>query len=219
MGMPSHTTHAFDADMRELNERFAAMAARCRSQLETALHAFWTRSRQEAESVSALDDRIDADEREIDALVLRILALRQPVASDLRVLTACLKLVTDLERIGDLAVNIADAAVQRGDDGYSPESVRRLAAATVAIVEKATDSFVRRDEAAADAIARAHGDIEALHAAVNDEMVAHVAKSAGAARSVVAAMNAARALERIADHAANLAEGTRFVLHDERMPR
>jgi len=218
MSAADRTSHAIDVDLHEVSERFEAMSRRCRTQLTRALHAFWARSKEEAASVAAFDDRIDDDERSLDALILRVLALRQPVASDLRVLTACLKLVTDLERIGDGAVNIADAAV-RGEDGYDSESLHRLGAATEAIVAAATSSFLQRDENAAREVARAQAAIVAMHRAATEEMVAFASTHPDAARSVVAALSVARALERIADHAANIAEGTRFALRDAQMPR
>src|SRR4051812_35401894 len=103
----THTSRDFEAELRELRAHSLAMGARCERSLRLALEAFWSGSARLANEVLALDRQIDGDEMEIDALVLRILALRQPVAHDLRFLTTALKLVTDLERIGDEAVNIA----------------------------------------------------------------------------------------------------------------
>lgn len=219
MDFPAHTKNVLDAEMNEVRDRLSAMSKRCRVQLALALHSFWARSKDEAAEVEALDDAVDDDERAIDELILRILALRQPVASDLRMLAACLKLVTDLERIGDGAVNIADAGAHRGDGGLDSETLHRLAVATEAIVGAATASFIEGNERAADDVDRAHAAIETLHAALTDEMLGVASSHPDAARSVVAAMNAGRALERISDHAANIAEGTRFVLRDEPMPR
>src|SRR4029079_8921532 len=99
----SHTSRDFEAELRELRAHSLAMGARCERSLQLALEALWSGSVALAEEVEELDRHIDRDEMDIDALVLRILALRQPVAYDLRFLTAALKLVTDLERIGDEA--------------------------------------------------------------------------------------------------------------------
>ena len=109
--------------MQAAREDFGAMAGRCREQLHRALDAFWTGSKEEMASVEAADGEIDADEKSLDALVLRVLALRQPVASDLRTFTVLFKLVTDLERIGDEAVEIARrnrAHLRRGGAHASP---------------------------------------------------------------------------------------------------
>ena len=104
----THTSRDFESELRELRANSLAMGARCERSLRLALEAFWGGSSELAQEVKDLDRIIDRDEMEIDALVLRILALRQPVAYDLRVLATALKLVTDLERIGDEAVNIAE---------------------------------------------------------------------------------------------------------------
>src|ERR1700721_40728 len=99
----SHTSRDFESELRELRANALAMGARCERGLRLALVGFWTGSTEGAGEVKELDRRIDRDEMEIDALVLRILALRQPVAYDLRFLAGALRLVTDLERAGDEA--------------------------------------------------------------------------------------------------------------------
>ena len=109
----SHTSRDFESELRELRAHALAMGARCERSLQLALQAFWSGSEKLAAEVKELDKRIDRDEMDIDALVLRILALRQPVAYDLRFLATALKLVTDLERVGDEAVNIAAAMRDR----------------------------------------------------------------------------------------------------------
>ena len=114
----SHTSRDFESELRELRANALAMGARCERSLRLALDAFWKASPTLTAEVKELDRHIDRDEMEIDALVLRILALRQPVAYDLRFLATALKLVTDLERIGDEAVNIAEEVIfmVRGED-------------------------------------------------------------------------------------------------------
>src|SRR5205814_71867 len=118
----SHTSRDFEAELRELRATVLAMGARCERSLQLALEAFWQGSHDMAAEVEELDRQIDHDEMQIDALVLRILALRQPVAHDLRFLMTALKLVTDLERIGDEAVNIAERGKE--GSGIAHEQVR-----------------------------------------------------------------------------------------------
>ena len=140
----SHTSRDFESELRELRANALAMGARCERSLRLALEAFWSGSMERAGEVKELDRRIDRDEMEIDALVLRILALRQPVAYDLRLLATALKLVTDLERIGDEAVNIAE----RAEEGHG--SAKELARANLKemadqaqqMLRHALDSFV-----------------------------------------------------------------------------
>jgi phosphate transport system protein len=105
-----HTSHDFEAELRELRGHLLAMGARCERAVQEAVTAFVDRDPEHAREVLRLDERIDRDEMEIDDLAVRVLALRQPVAYDLRFLTTTLKFVTDLERIGHEAVNIAERA-------------------------------------------------------------------------------------------------------------
>src|SRR5438309_9161367 len=120
----SHTSRDFAAELRELRAHSLAMGARCERALQLALEAFWSGQVETCSEVLKLDLQIDDDEMKIDALVLRILALRQPVAYDLRFLTTALKLVTDLERIGDEAVNIAERAKE--GHGIARDQIREL---------------------------------------------------------------------------------------------
>jgi phosphate transport system protein len=105
-----HTSRDFEAELRELRSHLLTMGARCERGVRTALEAFITKSIDLATEVKELDRLIDRDEMECDELALRIMALRQPVAHDLRFLATVMRLVTDLERIGDEAVNIAERA-------------------------------------------------------------------------------------------------------------
>jgi phosphate transport system protein len=118
----AHTSRDFESELRELRAHSLAMGARCERALQLALKAFWEGSAQLAAEVEELDRHIDRDEMDIDALILRIFALRQPVAYDLRFLAAALRLVTDLERVGDEAVNIAERAKE--EHGTAKDDVR-----------------------------------------------------------------------------------------------
>src|SRR5277367_2306192 len=150
----SHTSRDFEAELRELRANTLAMGARCERSLRLALDAFWSGSPERAAEVKELDRRIDRDEMEIDALVLRILALRQPVAYDLRLLATALKLVTDLERIGDEAVNIAE----RAEEGQGePKELARAQLKAMAdqaqqMLRDALDAFVEGDVTRAEQV-------------------------------------------------------------------
>src|SRR6476661_8876513 len=110
--MTSHTSKEFDAELRTLRERLVVMGGRCEQQITLAMQALAERDDDMARKVVANDAQIDRDESEIDEIALQILATRQPVASDLRLITMSLKFVTDLERIGDNAAGIAKRALE-----------------------------------------------------------------------------------------------------------
>ena len=157
----AHTSRDFESELRELRAHSLAMGARCERALQLALKAFWEGSAQLAAEVEELDRHIDRDEMDIDALVLRILALRQPVAYDLRFLAGALRLVTDLERIGDEAVNIAERAKE--EHGTAKDKVRgelkTMGEQAQEMLRDALDAFVQgeRDARRAGARARRRG--------------------------------------------------------------
>jgi phosphate transport system protein len=135
-------------------------------------------------------------------------------------LTACFKLITDLERVSDEAVGIAQAAAT----GAPPremniERLKQMAAATEEIFPAATRSFLEKDEPLAAQVVQMDVAVTRLYPDAVADIVAFVPEHRELAATSVNAMNVARCLERIADHAANIAEGTRFVIHDELMPR
>ena len=103
-----HTSGDFELELREIRGHLVAMGARCERAVQVAIAAFLERDPSKVSEVAQLDERVNADEMELDEMAVRVLALRQPVAYDLRFVTSTLKFVTDLERIADEAVNIAE---------------------------------------------------------------------------------------------------------------
>lgn len=214
-----HTSHAIDAEMRAVREQFASMAARCSAQVHRALEAFWTGAADKRAAVEAGDEAIDADEKSMDALLLRVLALRHPVASDLRTLTALFKLVTDLERIGDEAVDIARGVAPASTDAAPILGrLRQMAETSEKMFESAVSSFLKRDAAAAEQVRAVDGVIDDLYDRVLADAVAFMSRVPKEAPSALASLNAAKGLRRIADHAKNIAEGTLFVVRADEMP-
>jgi phosphate transport system protein len=212
-----HTSKAFESELDELRAATIGMGQRCRLALRTALEAFQSGSHELAAKVRELDREVDRDEVEIDALTLRILALRQPVASDLRLLAMALKLVTDLERVGDEAVNIADRVedgrcalpdeISAALDEMSDEAQHMLSSALVA--------FVDGDEARAKEVLVRDDIVDELYGqtmrGVEQYMMAHPSEIRGA----LCVMSVAKYLERVADHATNIAEEVVFVVRGE----
>jgi phosphate transport system protein len=163
---------------------------------------------------------VNTDEKSIDSLVLSILARWQPVASDLRLLTAIFRLTTDLERVSDEAVGIAKATAQGGPPAQMKlDRLRKMGSDTQQIVRDAVLSFLKQDEALATRVREQDAEIGSLYRDTIADVVGFASGHGDAAAKCWAAMNVARCLERIADHAANIAEGTHFVVRDQRMPR
>jgi phosphate transport system permease protein len=194
-----------------------AMGARCERALQLALKAFWEGSPQLAIEVEELDRHIDRDEMDIDALALRVLALRQPVAYDLRFLAGALRLVTDLERIGDEAVNIAERAKE--EHGNAKDKVRgelkAMGEQAQEMLRDALDAFVQGEATRAEQVLARDDAVDDLYGriirAMTDFMTEHAAQVAEAIRVI----HVAKYLERVADHATNIAEEVIFMVRGE----
>jgi phosphate transport system protein len=206
--MNTHTSKEFEQELRTLRERLMAMGGRCEQQLTMAMQALADRDDDLARKVVEGDVAIDRDESEIDELALQILATRQPVASDLRLITMSLKFVTDLERIGDNAAGIAKRALEL-NHVPSLESSPDLASLALLVQKNfrlALDSFVTKDVERAATVISADVEIDKRNAKLFAELLANVAANPATVTRVLPLTSICRYLERIGDHVKNLAE-------------
>ncbi len=220
-----HTHRDFDSELRALNEALLAMGGRVEQMIGQAARALFARDSKLAAEVKEADRRVNDAEIEIDGMVLRILARRQPMGSDLRFLTRALKMVTDIERIGDLAVNLARQAIGLAQldrpDLPVHSAIERMADIVRSMLSDALDAFVERDTALARSVIERDDQLDALHDQVCEEVLARmVARPEGLAVGL-RVQEAARFLERMGDHATNLAEQVVFLVRAEdiRHPR
>lgn len=190
------------------------MGGRAEARIGEAMRALSERDEALARAVIEGDDLIDRDELEIDALAQTILATRAPVASDLRFITMAMKIVTDLERIGDLASNIAKRALELNrlpplapavDFGPLADRVQRS-------LREALDSFVSKDAEKAAKVIEQDREIDELNAHVFADLISRVATESSTVTRVIPLTSIARSLERIGDHAKNLAEEVVFMV-------
>jgi len=215
--MNPHTSGEFEAELRELRAHALAMGARCERALRTALDAFWQESPEIAAQVEEIDRHIDRDEMDIDELVLRVLALRQPVAYDLRFLTGALRLVTDLERVGDEAVNIAE----RAKEGHGSvknivkDDLEAMAEQTQSMLRDALEAFVEgQAEHAREVLARDDG-VDELYGRIIRSMTEFMSKNPTQVAEAIRVIHVSKYLERVADHATNIAEEVIFMVRGE----
>ncbi len=213
----THTSRDFEAELRELRAHTLAMGARCERSLQLALEAYWQGSTELAEEVVELDRHIDRDEMDIDALVLRILALRQPVAYDLRFLATALKLVTDLERIGDEAVNIAERA--REGKGVARNQVRdalrSMCEQAQQMLRDALDAFVQAEVTRAEQVLVRDDIVDAAYGQILRTMMQFMEENPNEVPPAVRVTKVAKCIERVADHATNIAEEVIFMVRGE----
>ena len=203
-----HTSREFDRELRTLRDKLLAMGGRAEEQIGRAVQALVKRDEALAATVIADDQAIDEAEIGIDELAFLILARRQPVASDLRFVMLALKVVTDLERIGDLAVNIAKRVRDLARFPVSPmqDRIELLATRVLGALQLALDAFVHADAERAEKVIEGDRDIDALNMHVIADVLSGNAESAQDVGRSLALSSVSRYLERIGDHATNIAE-------------
>lgn len=201
----------FDEQLAELNKDLLEMGALCEEVISMSAKALLTRDNELAKNVIAMDQDIDRMEREIESLCLRILLRQQPVAKDLRQISAALKMITDMERIGDQAADIAEmisflAAHSTSDHRY----IEEMAKATTRMVTDSVDAFVRRDLGDVERVIAEDDIVDDLFIKVRKTLIEFITNHPEEGEYAVDLLMIAKYFERIGDHAENLAEWVEF---------
>ena len=166
-----------------------------------------------AEKVGPLDGEIDQMERDIESLCLKLLLQQQPVARDLRQISAALKIITDMERIGDQASDIAEIILAMLSEGYVPEDVghiREMAQETIKMVTESVDSYVQQDIERARAVIAHDDTIDRYFTQVKAVLIQKIAEAPAVGEHALDLLMIDKYLERIGDHAVNIAEWVIF---------
>src|SRR6516162_5487305 len=190
------------------------MAGLVETAISRSVRSLVDQDRELAEQVIRDEPKINRMEMEIDGMVTRLLALRQPVAKDLRFLTAALKINTDLERIGDLAQHIAERSISLMHHPLVKPMVDIPSMATLvqSMLLRTLDAFVRGDEALARSVLLSDDEVDNLRDGVYAELLATMQRDPGIVPAAVDLIFVARNLERIGDHATNIAEDVVFLV-------
>jgi phosphate transport system protein len=215
--MPSHIVTSYDADLKRLRDMIARMGGMAERQVAESTAALIRRDTEAAAEVVARDAEIDAMERDIEAFCVRLLALRQPVAADLRLIVSCMKISQDLERIGDYARNAAKRTmVVAGQPAFaSMNGFQRLARLVQENLKGAIDALVQNDLERADEVWGADEPVDDIYNGIFRELLTFMMEDP---RNITAATHllfVAKNLERIGDHATNIAERVHFALAGE----
>ena len=211
----AHTDRDYEQELANLREQLLLMGARVEDQLAICVAALQSGDLTQAHTARERDRAIDHLELTIDELSLRILARRQPVARDLRFVAVCLKIVTDLERMGDLCVGICQRIVELAphrDLVAGVPDLLPMARNARAMVHQSLDCLVAGDAVAAQAIIHRDAVVDAGHALVVRQLLTTMTREPHAVFAATRLLNIAMALERIADHATNLAEMVVFLV-------
>lgn len=207
----------FDEQLAQLNSELSLMGALCENAISNAVKYLIDNNSAAKEECLEADSRIDGKEHDIEALCMRLLLRQQPVATDLRIISSALKMISDIERIGDQASDIVEIApyVIKADIG-SKTHIVEMAKAVITMVTDSIDSFVERDaDLAMDAIK--HDDIvDALFVEVKNELIAEISAKTDNAEALLDMLMIAKYFERIGDHAENIAEWVIYSLTGEK---
>lgn len=199
--------HHFDMDLDALKQKLLAMAGHAETAVNRAIEALTTRNYDLAIQVKQDDEIIDRFEVEVDDLAIHLLA-KAPLATDLRFVTVAMKISQNLERVGDEATKIAKRA--RDLTKEPPLKINldlpRMANLALSQLKAALDSFVHRDSAAARALVPRDKEVDALNKQINRDLTQHMMENRDAIPRCLNLMVISRSLERIADHATNVAE-------------
>jgi len=212
--MRTHTHQEFEAELRNLKDRLLAMGGRCEQMISTAVRAFEDRDEALAREVMEADRSMDEDEVFVDELAVRMLALRQPVGRDLRFAVAAVKASTDLERIGDEAVNLAERAMEMEPvDRLSPPGSKlpEMAQRAGAMLRDALNALVEEDAKKARDVFAQDDAVDAIYGEVMQLCIDYM-KDPSRIADGMRICNCAKYLERIADHATNIAEMVIFTV-------
>jgi len=205
----------FSVELEELNQKLLEMGGLVESAIQRSVHALIDQNRELAEQVIRDEPKINRMEMEIDGIVTRLFALRQPVARDLRFLTAALKINNDLERIGDLAQHVAERALSLMHHPLVKPmtDIPKMASLVQSMLLKCLDAFVRGDEALARSVLLSDDEVDGLRDAVHTELLEVMQRDPGVVPAAVDLIFVARNLERIGDHATNIAEDVVFLIN------
>lgn len=206
----------FDEQLALLNKELIEMGALCEQVIALAAQSLTEGDTALAAGVFPLDEEIDRKEREIESLCLKLLLQQQPVARDLRQISAALKMITDMERIGDQAEDIAEIVAFLGGRGTeNSELLRDMARSTIRMVSGSVDAYVKRDVPLAEKVIAEDDVVDDYFARVKKALISRIAADPTDGEFALDVLMIAKYFERIGDHAVNIAEWVIFSVTGE----
>ena len=197
----------FDEQLNILNNELITMGALCEEAISSAVKLLIDNDVKMKESVYETDNQIDQKERDIETLCMKLLMQQQPVASDLRTISSALKMISDMERIGDQASDIAEIAEYAYGSGMESEThIADMARATIKMVTDSIDSFVKKDINLAHTVIRHDNIVDDLFDKVKGELIGAIEQKSANAEVLIDLLMNAKYIERIGYHAENIAE-------------
>ena len=204
----------FDEQLSLLNHELLEMGALVESAIRSATTALVNQDVEAALASIAADKDVDQAERDIESLCLKLLLQQQPVAKDLRLISSALKMITDMERIGDQASDISEIVIYLSGGPYIKqlEHLPLMAEKAIRMVTAALDAYVSKDVKLAQEVMEMDDEIDSLFTTVKDELISLIRGDAAAGSQAIDLLMIAKYYERIGDHAQNIAEWVEYAL-------
>ena len=201
----------FEKQLQQLNEDLISMGALCKEAVADAMTALLYSDKQARQKTFLTEYEIDHKERDIESLCMKLLLQQQPVARDLRVISAALKLISDLERIGDQAADISDLTPYIVNSSIASKvQIHDMAKATIDMVTKSIDAFVKNDLELAEKVIESDDIVDDLFNKIREELIREIQGKNNDPRAAIDILMAAKYFERIGDHAVNVAEWVQY---------
>ena len=216
-----HTVRSYDQEIIFLTRKILEMGGLVEDQISRSIHALVVTDVDEARQIVERDDAIDALEEEIDQYAIRMMATRQPVAVDLRLIAMALKISNDLERMGDYATGIAHRCHRLAENGYARplHTIPRMAELVRTMIHDALDAYVKRDAERAVAVWHQDDEIDRMYESLFRELLTYMMEDVRNISSCIDLLFVAKSLERIGDHTTNICEQIRYIVEGERINR
>ncbi len=202
----------FEEELSKLSNALVEMGALCEDAISCAVKYLLKNDAQMKENAAEAEKQIDQKEREIETMCMRLLIQQQPVATDFRMITSALKMISDMERIGDQALDIAEIAEYVTDDIKSKINIKEMAETTVKMVMNSVDSYVRKDIDIANSVIGLDDTVDALFGKAKSELINVIRTENENAEGLLDLLMVAKYFERIGDHAENIAEWVIFAV-------
>jgi phosphate transport system protein len=204
----------FDQELDTLNEELVSMGNLVESSIEAAVSALKTQNVDLARRVVEGDREVNNKEREIEDLAMKLILRQQPVARDLRLISTALRMITDMERIGDQAADISEITIMLADQTYLKELVHipQMGDATTKMVRESIDAFVRKDVELAKQVILYDDVVDDLFDVIKEELIGYIRENKGSSEQAIDFMMIAKYFERIGDHAQNIAEWVYYAI-------
>ncbi|MGI6664150.1 MAG: phosphate signaling complex protein PhoU [Christensenellaceae bacterium] len=204
----------FDEQLALLNTSLVEMGTLIEHAIESASDALINQDIAQAKRAIIFDQKVDEKEREIESLCMKLLLQQQPVARDLRLISSALKMITDMERIGDQAADISEIVIMMDGEPYIKELVDlpKMAAATIQMVRKSVDAFVQRDAGLARQVIESDDIVDDLFYTIRKDLIQLINQNVENGEQALDLLMISKYFERIGDHAVNIAEWVEYAV-------